>query len=45
MKIVYTFGKPRKWYHIIPAIFIHDIGYYMPDDYVLLSVKLKKNDT
>lgn len=41
MKIVYTFGKPKKWYHFIPAWLISDVGYFMPNDYVLQKIRIK----
>ena len=41
MKIVYKFGVAKKWYHFIPACAITNVGYFMPDNYVLLSIKIK----
>jgi hypothetical protein len=42
MKIIYKFGVAKKWYHLIPAWLITNVGYFMPDNYVLLSIKLKR---
>ena len=42
MRIVYKFGVAKKWYQFIPAWIITNIGYFMPSNYVLLSLKIKR---